>query len=109
VLATLLIIVFFITSSDSGSLVDDMVTSGGHPNPPTSQRIFWAVSEGAVAATLLIAGGLVAMQNAAISTGFLMSFLLIAACIGLYRALSEDYRVILREREREEAARSRAC
>jgi len=56
-LATLVIVIFFITSSDSGSLVDDMVTSGGHPDPPRAQRVFWAVSEGMVAATLLIVGG----------------------------------------------------
>ncbi|NBC34386.1 MAG: BCCT family transporter [Alphaproteobacteria bacterium] len=90
ILATLLIAVFFITSSDSGSLVDDMVTSGGHPNPPTSQRVFWAVSEGAVAATLLVAGGLQAIQSAAISAGLPMSVLLIVACIALMRALRSE-------------------
>jgi len=92
IIATLLVVIFFITSSDSGSLVDDMVTSGGHPNPPVSQRVFWAVSEGAVAATLLLAGGLVAMQNAAISTGFPMSLLLVAACAGLWKGMREDVR-----------------
>lgn len=88
--ATLVIVIFFITSSDSGSLVDDMVTSGGHPNPPRAQRVFWAVSEGSVAATLLIVGGLRAIQNASISLGFFMSFLLIAICLSLYRALRSE-------------------
>lgn len=88
--ATLVVVIFFITSSDSGSLVDDMVTSGGHPNPPRAQRVFWAVSEGAVAATLLIVGGLRAIQDASISLGFFMSFLLIAICLSLYKALRSE-------------------
>lgn len=58
VVVTMLIVDFFITSSDSGSLVDDMVTSCGHPNPPRLQRVFRALAEGAVAGTLLPAGGL---------------------------------------------------
>ncbi|TQE92534.1 MAG: hypothetical protein FKY71_19910 [Spiribacter salinus] len=63
ILATLMVVVFFVTSSDSGSLVDDMVTSGGHPHPPKEQRIFWAVAEGTVAATLLLSGGLQALRD----------------------------------------------
>jgi choline/glycine/proline betaine transport protein len=90
VIATLLIAIFFITSSDSGSLVDDMVTSGGHPSPPKSQRVFWACSEGAVAATLLVAGGLQAIQSAAISAGLPMSLLLVLTCISIVRALRDD-------------------
>jgi len=85
--ATFVIIVFFVTSSDSGSLVDDMVTSGGDPDPPRSQRVFWAVSEGAVAATLLLVGGLQAIRNAAISLGLPMSLLLFLAAISLASAL----------------------
>lgn len=86
----LLIIIFFITSSDSGSLVDDMVTSGGHPNPPTLQRVFWGFSEGAVAAVLLLAGGLKALQAASISAGLPQSFLIVAACIGLIRSFRHE-------------------
>ena len=59
-----LVVIFFITSSDSGSFVDDMVTSGGNPNPPVANRIFWGISEGAAAAVLLLAGGLKALQAA---------------------------------------------
>jgi len=92
VFATLVIIIFFVTSSDSGSLVDDMVTSGGHPHPPVSQRLFWAISEGAVAATLLIVGGLAAIQQAAISMALPMTLLLIAACFGMIQAFSTDIR-----------------
>jgi choline/glycine/proline betaine transport protein len=89
--ATLVIILFFITSSDSGSLVDDMVTSGGHPNPPRIQRVFWALAEGTVAAILLLVGGLRAIQDLSISLGFLMSILLLLACWSLIRGLREEY------------------
>ena len=114
VLATLLVIIFFITSSDSGSLVDDMVTSGGHPHPPRSQRVFWAVSEGAVAATLLLAGGLHALQAASLTSGLPMAVLLILMAFGIYRALRADADVKgppklsrLRPRERRRRARRR--
>ncbi len=86
----LLVVIFFITSSDSGSLVDDMVTSGGHPNPPVLQRAFWGVAEGAAAATLLYAGGLRALQTAAISSGLPQSVLVLGATIGLVKALRVD-------------------
>jgi choline/glycine/proline betaine transport protein len=88
--ATLLVIVFFVTSSDSGSLVDDMVTSGGHPNPPRVQRLFWALAEGAVAATLLWAGGLQALRSASLTTGIAVSVFLLVAMRGLLRALRID-------------------
>ncbi|MGB0680744.1 MAG: BCCT family transporter, partial [Polyangiales bacterium] len=55
-LAVAVVSVFFVTSSDSASLVVDMLTSGGHPNPPVWQRIFWATAEGATASVLLYAG-----------------------------------------------------
>jgi choline/glycine/proline betaine transport protein len=90
VLATLLIIIFFITSSDSGSLVDDMVTSGGHPHPPRAQRVFWAVSEGTVAATLLYAGGLQALRTASLQSGLPMAILLLLSAVGLKRTLDLD-------------------
>ena len=64
-----LAVIFFITSSDSGSFVDDMVTSGGNPNPPAANRILWDISEGAAAAVLLVAGGLQALQAVSISAG----------------------------------------
>ncbi len=89
--ATLLILTFFITSSDSGSLVDDMVTSGGDPNPPRAQRIFWAFSEGAVAATLLAIGGLSALQTASLTSGLPLAIILLIACVGLVRTLRVDY------------------
>ena len=86
----LLMIIFFITSSDSGSFVDDMVTSGGHPNPPVANRVFWGVSEGAAAAVLLVAGGLKALQAASISAGLPQSILLIFGCLGLIKILRQE-------------------
>ena len=88
--ATLLVLTFFVTSSDSGSLVDDMVTSGGHPDPPRAQRVFWALAEGAVAATLLMAGGLEALRTASLTTGLPISILLLVSGVGLLRALRVD-------------------
>jgi choline/glycine/proline betaine transport protein len=90
VLATVLILVFFVTSSDSGSFVDDMVTSGGDPNPPRPQRVFWAIAEGAVAAVLVMAGGLQALRTASLTTGLPMALFLLIAAYGLYRALKTD-------------------
>jgi choline/glycine/proline betaine transport protein len=97
-LATVVILLFFVTSSDSGSLVDDMVTSGGDPHPPKAQRVFWAVSEGAVAATLLLLGGLTAIRNAAITLGLPMSALLVAAAAALWMDLQRDPAAQMRRR-----------
>jgi choline/glycine/proline betaine transport protein len=91
-LAALVVAVFFITSSDSGSFVVDMLTSGGHPNPPVWQRVFWAVSEGLVAAVLVMAGGLRALQAAAIDTGLPFCIVLLFVCAGLAIALRDEVR-----------------
>lgn len=90
ILATAVIVIFFITSSDSGSLVDDMVTSGGHPHPPKAQRVFWAVSEGTVAATLLLAGGLQALRTASLTSGLPMAVFLLFAAYGIFKAVRVD-------------------
>ncbi len=89
-LGTLLIIVFFVTSSDSGSLVDVMVTSGGKENPPKIYRVFWCVAEGVVAAVLLIAGGLTALRTASLTPALPMVVFLLVACYGLVKALGKD-------------------
>ncbi len=89
-LAALVVAIFFVTSSDSGSFVVDMLTSGGQPDPPVWQRVFWAVSEGVVAAILLLAGGLTALQSAAINTGLPFCIILLAICAGLARALLRE-------------------
>jgi len=95
---------FFVTSSDSGSLVIDSITSGGQLDAPVGQRIFWAVTEGAVAATLLIGGGLQALQTAALTTGLPFAIILLIMCYSLYLGLKEEHeewtrRERMRERE----------
>jgi choline/glycine/proline betaine transport protein len=86
-LATLLVVTFFVTSADSGALVIDMITSGGADEPPVWQRIFWAVTAGVVAAVLLLAGGLQALQTAAIVSALPFSVVMVLVCYGLLRAL----------------------
>ncbi|WP_330110123.1 choline BCCT transporter BetT [Methylophaga thalassica] len=86
-LATILVITFFVTSSDSGSLVIDMITSNGHPKPPVWQRIFWALTEGCVAAALLLAGGLKALQTASIAGALPFVVIMLLMCFGLMKGL----------------------
>ena len=89
-MATVIVMLFFVTSSDSGSYVIDMLTAGGHTNPPKVQRVFWAVTEGLVAATLLLGGGLQALQTAAITTGLPIAAILLVLCYTLYRGLATE-------------------
>ncbi len=86
-LAVVAVTLFFVTSSDSGSFVVDMLASGGHPDPPLWQRLFWALTEGAVAIVLLLAGGLGALQSAAIATGLPFCVVLLVTCVSLVRSL----------------------
>jgi choline/glycine/proline betaine transport protein len=97
-LATLLVITFFVTSSDSGSLVIDHLTSGGKHDVPRTQRIFWAVTEGAVAATLLFGGGLSALQTASITTGLPFGIILCLMCYTVYLGLDNEYEILESER-----------
>ncbi|KMV28897.1 choline transporter [Photobacterium swingsii] len=87
----LLVITFFVSSSDSGSLVIDTLTSGGAEEPPVWQRIFWALTEGLVAAALLGAGGLSALQTMTIASAFPIMILLLVFCYCLFIALRNDY------------------
>jgi choline-glycine betaine transporter len=87
----LLVTIFFITSSDSGSLVVDHLTSGGKLDSPIPQRIFWAVMEGVCAASLLLGGGLIALQSASIATGLPFTIVLLVMCYSLYRGLQEEF------------------
>ena len=83
----ILVVVFFVTSSDSGSLVIDTITAGGKLDAPIAQRVFWCVFEGIVAITLLLGGGLVALQTAALATGFPFALVLIAMCYSTWKGL----------------------
>ncbi|MCU7875521.1 MAG: BCCT family transporter [Candidatus Thiodiazotropha sp. (ex Lucinoma borealis)] len=90
-----LVLIFFVTSSDSGSLVIDSITSGGKVDAPVPQRIFWATLEGVIAGTLLYGGGaeaLQALQAGAISVGLPFTVVLLLMCVSLYKGLSEELR-----------------
>ena len=92
ILGIILVIVFFITSSDSGSLVIDTITAGGKTDAPVAQRVFWCTFEGVVAATLLLVGGagaLTALQAMAVSTGFPFTIVLLVMCVSLYMGLRQ--------------------
>ncbi|GAA5120746.1 BCCT family transporter [Alloalcanivorax gelatiniphagus] len=92
-LAILLVLVFFITSSDSGSLVIDSITAGGKLDAPVPQRVFWAVMEGLIAGALLYGGGeqaLDALQAGAVTTGLPFTVVLLVMCLSLYRGLSAE-------------------
>ena len=88
--AVLMVVVFFVTSADSGALVVDMLASSGHAHSPLWQRIFWSVSIGVVAVALLLANGLKALQTATIASALPFSVILLASIWGLFRALHLD-------------------
>ncbi|MCC9166530.1 BCCT family transporter [Pontibacter harenae] len=90
IIGIVLITGFFVTSSDSGSLVVDSLTSGGRADSPVGVRIFWALAEGGVAAVLLIGGGLQALQTAVIITGLPFALILLTMCYSLYKGLNEE-------------------
>jgi len=89
-IAAVVVALFFVTSSDSGSYVVDTLTSGGHPDPPVWQRVFWATAEGAVAAVLLTVGGLRALQSAAVNTGLPFCAVLLASALCLVHAMRSE-------------------
>ncbi len=87
-----LVIVFFVTSSDSGSLVIDSITAGGKVDAPVVQRVFWCTFEGLVAIALLLGGGLASLQAAAIATGFPFAIVLVVMVYSTYRGLKAEPR-----------------
>lgn len=105
VVAIFLIVIFFVTSSDSGSYVVDMLASGGNPNPPVWSRVFWASMEGAIAAVLLLAGSaaggaanpLAALQTMAILLALPFSIVMVLMCVASAKALLAENRVRLRK------------
>lgn len=91
-IAIVLVIVFFVTSSDSGSLVIDVIAAGGKVDTPTPQRIFWCTFEGLIAIALILGGGLVALQAMAVSTGFPFTIVLLLATVSLLKGLISEPR-----------------
>ena len=97
-IAVALVLIFFITSADSGSLVVDSITAGGKLDAPRGQRVFWAAMIGLIAGSLLFVGGeaaLSALQAGAITTGLPFTLVLLAMCFTLYRGLSQERRLLL--------------
>ncbi|RXJ99128.1 choline transporter [Arcobacter sp. CECT 8986] len=90
IVATVMVIVFFVTSSDSGSMVIDMLCSNGNDDTPIWQRVYWAVGEGVIASILILAGGLSALQTMTIASALPFSIVLLVACYGLIKALRVD-------------------
>ena len=104
--AIVLVVIFFVTSSDSGSLVIDGITAGGKVDAPIVQRIFWAVAQGVVALILLLGGGLNSLQAASVATGFPFLFVLLLMMLSTWRVLRWCHRAERRavSRRRVEAA-----
>jgi len=92
-IAIVLVVVFFVTSSDSGSLVIDVISAGGKVDAPLPQRVFWAVFEGLVAIALILGGGLVALQAMAVSTGLPFTVVLLVASMAIIKGLASEPRV----------------
>ena len=86
----LLVITFFVTSSDSGSLVIDSITAGGLIDAPVSQRVLWCLFEGAIAIVLLWSGGLSALQAASVATGLPFALILIIMCVSIFKGLNKE-------------------
>ena len=87
-----LIVIFFVTSSDSGSLVIDTITAGGKLDAPVVQRVWWCTLEGLVAIALLLGGGLNALQGAAVSMGIPFTLVILVMCYCLWLALWSEYK-----------------
>ena len=104
VVAIVLVGLFFITSSDSGSLVVAMLSSGGNPNPTRLVRVVWAALGGVLAIGLLLAGGLVALQTAAILIALPFSLVMIAMVVATARALRREHQELLGVQRREARA-----
>jgi choline/glycine/proline betaine transport protein len=85
--SVLMIVIFFVTSCDSGAMVVDMLCSHGSNNTPLWQRVYWAVGIGVVAAILLLVGGLNALQTMTIASALPFAIVLLLAIIGLIKAL----------------------
>jgi glycine betaine transporter len=106
VVATLLVLVFFVTSGDSAVLVLGMMSTGGNPNPPNRVKIVWGALVAGIAIALLLAGGLKAVQTATILFALPFAVVIVLMVVSLWRAMREDWREELR-RERDMRRRVR--
>ncbi|GED22388.1 BCCT family transporter [Halomonas halmophila] len=93
-LGIILALIFFVTSSDSGSLVIDTITAGGKIDAPRPQRMFWATVEGLIAIVLLIGGGLSALQAGVTATAIPFSVLMLLMCYTIMKALNSELRLL---------------
>jgi len=98
-LIVIMIMLWFVTSSDSASFVIDMLTAGGDTNPPKIQRLFWATTEGVIAAILLAAGGLSALKAAAVIAGLPFALVVFVMMYALLRGLSRDRLILYRAQQ----------
>ena len=87
-----LTIIFFVTSSDSGSLIIDIIAAGGKVDAPIPQRVFWCTAEGLVAIALLLGGGLKSLQAASLATGFPFAIVLLGMAVCVWIGLSQEVR-----------------
>ncbi len=90
--AMTLTIIFFVTSSDSGSLIIDIIAAGGKVDAPVPQRVFWCTAEGLVAIALLLGGGLKSLQAASLATGFPFAIVLLGMGVCVWIGLSQEAR-----------------
>ena len=103
IVATILIITFFVTSADSATFVLGMMSSNGDLNPTNKVKILWGVLQSAIAVILLLTGGLKGLQTASIVAALPFSLIMLAMCVSIYRAFNEEHRQKrheIRERER---------
>ncbi|WP_185984564.1 BCCT family transporter [Aureimonas mangrovi] len=107
-LAIILVAVFFITSSDSGSMVVDTIASGGTSETPIWQRIYWCGLEGATAALLLLAGGLTALQTMTLISALPFTVILLLLAFGLLRGMRADVARLTEHRQAQPAIARRA-
>ncbi|SBS34838.1 Glycine betaine transporter OpuD [Marinomonas aquimarina] len=98
-IAITLIVTYFITSSDSGTLVITTLVSMGNENPPSSYRIFWGLGQGAIASVLLLAGGLKALQTASLAAGLPFAFIMFMMMYALMKSLRADFEGVQQIRE----------
>jgi len=91
ILAVMVVVTFFVTSSDSGSMVIDIINAGGNPDPPRIQRTYWVVLEGLIAWVLLMGGGLVALQTGALITGLPFAIIIFIMCWSLFKGLRRHW------------------